>query len=170
MGVRAYFYRLSEEKMKSIRNDKKKIIKYINTQNNLRDNQNELFICKAWEGIHYLIYKEKWYGNYNLERGTLLNGESVYGSSDRKYGTLLLQYQDEVKKISEYINSYSKENMIREYDPKKFSQLEIYPFDEKWEDNAEDNRIFLIDYYEDLCAFYKKAVSNNEVILVEWKC
>ena len=168
MGIHVYFVRLTNEKLIEIRDNKEKIRNFLKEQSRIKNNPKELWIEKAWEGIHYLLYNKKWFDNKEREFGTLLYGHVLNPNIYEGYGSPLVQDERDVKKISKHLKSFTKEDLRKEYNPKQFSELDIYPFRERWEKDSKENFDYLIYHWEGLCEFYQEAVKNEELVLVYW--
>ncbi|MCE7743823.1 MAG: DUF1877 family protein [Candidatus Heimdallarchaeota archaeon] len=102
MGIHVYFFRIVIEELIAIRDDKDKIRKFLKEQMSIKNNPREQWTEKAWEGIHYLLYNEKWFDNKKWEYGTLLYGHVLNPNIYEGYGSPLVQDEEEVRKISRH--------------------------------------------------------------------
>ena len=168
MGIHVYFFKITNEKIIEIKDDKDKIRKFLKEQMSIKNNPREQWTEKAWEGIHYLLYNKKWFDKKQWEYGTLLYGHVLNPNIYEGYGSPLVQDEQEVEKICKHLTSFSKEDLRKKYNPKQFTKLDIYPFGERWESDPEYYFDYLLYHWEGLCKFYQEAVDNNELVLVYW--
>ena len=164
MGIHVTFIRLSEEKLGEIFDNEKKIEEFLIEQDRIKDNPQELWIEKSWEGIHYLIYEKRWLyrKSKDIEFGTLLEGRILCDKIDTGYGFPMYQTPEEVKKITKDLQKFTKEELTKKYNPKIFIELEIYPSRKDW---IKEDINYLLGYWEDLVKFYNKAVLENEFVI-----
>ncbi len=167
MGIHVYFYRVTSEKIDEIKDDEERIWNYLEKQDNIEDNEKDLWVEKAWEGIYYLLYNKTWFKS-QVMKGTLLGGTILNESFIIGYGSPIVQYPQEVKKIKNRLLSFTELKLREKFDPKQFSALKIYPNRDNWEKNAEENFDYLVFYWKKLCEFYQKAVNEKELMLVYW--
>ncbi len=68
---------------------------------------------------------------------------------------------EQTKEISLQLSKLDKDFLKKRFDPSKMNQLGIYP-DGIW---SEEMLEYLIEYFDDLKAFYAIASKNNEAII-----
>jgi hypothetical protein len=70
----------------------------------------------------------------------------------------------EVQEISEAISTISKEELLKNYDPEKIVEADIYPTN-AWT-LGQENLDYISTYYEELVKFFKKASEENEAVIM----
>lgn len=177
MGMIQFFFRLPLNKLNELLTEPEKIH---NLRKEIRDNRKKYIeegrlinIEKSWHGIHYLLNGNAWggAGSYagSIEGGTppacwVIFGDKSIGDEDLGYGPAKYLLPDQVKKVDEFLNSITQEDLYNKFNPKLFNENKIYP--RIWEREEENGTIgFLIEYFSVLVKFYKNVAMVNDCIV-----
>ncbi len=164
MGIHVSFVRLKEEKLLEIKDNGDKVLEFLQEQARIENNPRDLWIEKTWEGFYYLLYGKQLFNTKGwAEWGTLLAGNLLTDELDTGFGFPSYQIRTVVKQIAELLQSITKEELKKRYDYEKFSKLEIYPKDDKWEEEDID---YFFPYWDDLVEFYKSAANEDELVII----
>lgn len=118
-------------------------------------------IDKSWEGILFLLTGQ------NLETLThplgqvLFSGQCIDEDQDLGYGPGQYLTPAQVKEIDSALSKITVEELTKNYDPKRMTELEVYP--DIWE--HEDALNYLLKYFEVVQEIYSIATKNNEAII-----
>jgi len=92
---------------------------------------------------------------------TLFSGQFIDEDQVFDYGPAQYLTPGQVKEVNAEISKITTEEIVKNYDPKKMSELEIYP--NIWDE--EDNLDYLRDYFKTVQEVYSEAAQNNQVII-----
>jgi hypothetical protein len=126
------------------------------------DENNYLDIDKAWDGILFLLTG----GGIARPNGKLSriidSGQYIDEDQELGYGPACYLTMDEVKEISKLIEEISEEELKARFNPKKMTELQVYP--DIWEDDDSAFE-YLSEYFMELKSFYKKAAENGYAVI-----
>lgn len=124
----------------------------------------ELDIDKAWQGIHFLLTGTDMGGEPPLD--FILRPEDWIGDVDVGYGPARAVRSGEVREISAALGRLPREELAKRFDPERMMELGVYP--EIWDrDPAEDDTLgYLLDYYDDLRSFVRRAADRGHGLIV----
>ena len=116
-------------------------------------------VDKDWHGIHFVLT-----GNTPEQKGAL--GQAVFGGKalgdDLGYGPARLLSPEEVKKVSNALQSFTDAQFKKGYTQKKMNKQEIYPGG--WE--MDENYQIALTHFNELKAYYKGAADKNQAMLL----
>jgi hypothetical protein len=128
----------------------------------------DLYIDKAWHGIHYLLTGTDWKGDPPLNF-IVLGGREI-GNIDVGYGSARALESSEVQGLSAALDALPPETLAARFDSADMTRLKIYP-DEIWaraEDPEDDDDPlgYLIANYTDLRDFVRQAAERGHGLIV----
>jgi Domain of unknown function (DUF1877) len=91
----------------------------------------------------------------------LFSGQIIDEEQDLGYGPRQYLTPEQVKGLNEQISKISIEELAKRYDPKKMTELEVYP--NIWEN--EDVVNYLTEYFQTIKEVYAEASKNEEAII-----
>jgi hypothetical protein len=124
----------------------------------------ELYLDKAWHGIHFLLTGTAWEGSFPLN--FIVSGGTAIGEVDVGYGPARALTSDDVRSLHAELEPLTSEELERRFDPEQMTKLQIYP--EIWDrDPKEDDSLgYLLDYYTDLRGFVRRTAERGHGLLV----
>jgi hypothetical protein len=162
MGMIGCFRRLAHDDWNRLTEDPSRIAEYLESDSFGEDARfADLDVDKAWHGIHYLLTGSASEGTTPLH---FILGGSPVGEEDVGYGPARGFSPPEVKQIADALSPLSTELLATRYDPEKLAAAEVYP--DIWEDDGDEARDYLLDFYEQLQAFVAVAAAKQEAMLV----
>lgn len=161
MGMIATFFRVSNSLLDLIKAKPGDIEELVLDSDEVQDTA--LDIDKSWHGIYFLLT-----GEPDLEEPiTSFIGESILGGTeigeDFGYGPLRYHEPTEVQNLYRELQKISMNELYSRFDIKKFNENKIYPMNGKW---SLQDKEYLVENYEFLLEFYKKATEEQEAILI----
>ncbi|PUV24742.1 YfbM family protein [Sphingobacterium athyrii] len=126
---------------------------------------NLIDIDKAWEGIFFLLTGES-IGTYDQASPPLswilVGPNDIDRNQDMGYGPATYTNIEQTRQISLALQDISMEELSQRFDAATMLEKDIYP--DIWDDeNALD---YLLQYFEDLKAFYQMAYMQNEAVIL----
>jgi hypothetical protein len=109
----------------------------------------EIDLDKAWHGMHFLFTGRGDGGD--LPASYLIAGGTQIG----KEGARGLQ-PDQVEAFRQFVHSLPEEELRRRYDPKRMTELDIYPTI-IWERDSLEALDYILEYHQQLWAFLRDA-------------
>jgi hypothetical protein len=122
----------------------------------------QLDLDKAWHGIHFLLTGEVW-GGSGPQAMAVLGGTAI--GEDVGYGPARYLTSEEVKAVAGALSSIDRDKLHERYLPTSLEQAQVYPSG-IWEDEGEEAFEWLVPWYEQLVAFYKRAAENGNAVLL----
>ncbi|QOR68132.1 YfbM family protein [Cytobacillus suaedae] len=161
MGMIATFFRVPNTLLNLIKAEPDHIEELVLDSDEVQETA--LDIDKSWHGIYFLLS-----GEPDLEKPiTSLVGEAILGGTevgeDFGYGPMRYHEPTDVQNLYHELQKVSLTDLSNRFDIKKFSENNIYPMYRKW---SLEDKDYLLENYEFLVAFYKKAAEEKEAILV----
>lgn len=120
----------------------------------------ELYIDKAWHGLHYLLTQSDWEGDEPY--CYLVKGGLEIGSDSYEYSAPRLLNTEQVKKFSDAISGFSTEILKERFIPEKMKKLGIYP--NEWDNQGELD--YLLDHFNKLKAFLGDISQKDFCLIV----
>ncbi len=119
-------------------------------------------IDKAWDGIIFLLTGQNMENanNHPLTR-VLFSGQVIDEEQDLGYGPGHYLTPEQVKELHAAIAAITAEELAKRYDPKKMTELEVYP--SIWENEYELE--YLAEYFKKVQEVYAEASKNDEGII-----
>ena len=126
--------------------------------------EDQIDIDKAWHGLHFLFTGSNWEGPF--PPGFLVSCGKEVGDVDVGYGPAKSFTPTEVKEISEFLENLDDSELKSRLDPKKMSEMEIYP--SVWNDdtNIEDEWEYAKYSLDAMKQFIKEASERELALLV----
>ena len=130
------------------------------------ENDNDLDIDKAWEGIYFLF---NGYGLADIDKTTepfnliFYGGQIVDEEQDLGYGPAYYITPEQVQKISQSLKEVSDEEIQKRYNPEKMMQLGLYP--EVWTEQPKEGLELLMESIQDLRKFYERAATEGKAVV-----
>jgi len=116
---------------------------------------------KAWHGIHYLLTGSA-LPDDTLASRVIMGGEDI--GPVLGYGPAQLVQPAEVKAIAQLLEKTPPEMLRKRFDPKEMTREQVYP-GVIWEREGEEALQFLLSYYTQLVAFYKRAAERGQAVI-----
>lgn len=165
MGMIQSYLRVDIETLNNFIADSSRLEDIVFEQNNT-DNESFLDLDKAWEGIFFLITGQSLAEAVGEEApllGILIGPTEIDPDQDMGYGPATYITAEQTKEIYSAIKDLTKDELSANFDPSRMAEEGIYP--DIWEDD-ENALEYLLDYFDDLKNFYKKAVENGEAVVM----
>ena len=118
-------------------------------------------IDKSWDGIIFLLTGENSNNSNHPLTKVLFSGQIIDEAQDLGYGPGQYLTPEQVKEMNEQISKISLEELSKNYDAKKMTELEVYP--DIWKD--EDEVSYLTEYFKTIQEVYAEASKNDEAII-----
>jgi len=164
MGMIQSYLRVDNETLNTIIEDSRRLEDLVFKQDNT-NNENFLDLDKAWEGVFFIITGQS-FADAALEGGPLLGilmgPTEIDPDQDMGYGPATYTTAEQTRDIYNAIKDLTKEELSENYEPGRMTEEGIYP--DIWEDD-ENALEYLLDYFDDLKNFYKKAAETGEVVI-----
>lgn len=163
MSMVLSFRSVSPEEIKRIEESPETIIEIIYPEDELEraeENKRQLYIDKAWHGIHYLISEENLKGEYKA--GTPLSNVIMGGKEigeDVGYGPAHLILPEDVKDSSEALQKITGPDLQKAFKPEDMENKEIYP--DIWVRDGEEALQYLLFYFVKLRDYYKDTADKG---------
>lgn len=158
------YLRVDNETLNNFIGDSSRLEDIVFKQNNT-DNENFLDLDKAWEGVFFLITGQSLAEAIEEEApllGILIGPTEIDPDQDMGYGPATYTTAEQTSDIYNAIKDLTKEELSANYDPSRMAEEGIYP--DIWEDD-ENALEYLLDYFDDLKNFYRKAVVEEEAVV-----
>ncbi|MBE4907566.1 YfbM family protein [Bacillus luteolus] len=161
MGMIATFFRVPNTLLTLIKAEPNNIEELVLDSDDVQDTA--LDIDKSWHGIYFLLT-----GEPDIEKPIVsFVGEAILGGTavgeDFGYGPMRYHEPITVQNLYRELQKITLNNLSDRYDIKKFNENKIYPMNGKW---SLEDRDYLVENFEFLLGFYKKAAEEQEAILV----
>lgn len=130
------------------------------------NNENFLDLDKAWEGVFFLITGRSLAEAIEEEApllGILMGPTEIDPDQDMGYGPATYTTTEQTRDIYNAIKDLTKEKLSAKYDPNRMAEEGVYP--DIWQDD-ENALEYLLDYFDELKNFYKKAVQQEEAVVM----
>jgi hypothetical protein len=126
--------------------------------------EDELYLDKAWHGIHFLLTGTAWEGEPPLN--FIVAGGIDIGTEDVGYARPLGFTSADVREIAAALAPLSADELRSRFDPKRMLELGIYP--EIWDRPPEedDTLAHLLGYFDQLKGFLQRAAENGRALIV----
>lgn len=126
-------------------------------------NPNLVDIDKAWEGIIFLLTGQ---GVANVNHPflrVLFSGQIIDEKQELGYGPAHYLTSEQVSELNKEISKITVEDLKQKYNPKKMTELKIYP--RIWEREDYEAFEYLSNYFMRLQQVYSEATKNREAII-----
>jgi len=127
----------------------------------------EIYLDKAWNGLHYLFTLTDFDGEPPL--CYLVKGGKEIGAVDVGYGPARALSSAEVDAFYAALSAITPEELKARYDPQKMMELSIYPtiWDRSEDPEEKDDPLdYLMEYYAILMDFLRKSTEKRVGLIV----
>lgn len=114
-------------------------------------------IDKSWQGLHFCLNQTDYDAKPPMDFLTL--GGLEAGDVEVGYGPARLFKSQTVKEIERQISGITREDLNRNYDPKKMEKLDIYP--NIWVRDGDEGFDYIADYFDSLKSFVSHCSKYN---------
>ena len=126
------------------------------------ENENLVDIDKSWDGIIFLLTGQSLQtAEHNLVR-VLFSGQLVDEEQDLGYGPAHYLTPEQVSDLNNEISSITIAELKERFNPKKMTELEVYPT--IW-DEGDDAFEYVADGFSTLQNTFSEATRNGEAII-----
>jgi hypothetical protein len=124
----------------------------------------ELYVDKAWEGIHFLLTRTGSARDPALD--FIVRGGREVGNIDVGYGPARALTSGEVRELDAAIGPLTADELRPRFDPSAMMAQGIYP--KIWDRDPQDDDTlgYLLGYFEDLRDFIHRAAERDHGMLV----
>lgn len=164
MGMIQSYLRVDNDTLNSFIKDSSRL-EAIVYGDDITNNENFLDLDKAWEGVFFIITGQCLAEAVEEEApllGILMGPAEIDPDQDMGYGPATYTTAEQTRDIYNAINGLTKEELSANYDPNRMAEEGVYP--DIWQDD-ENALQYLLDYFDDLKNFYKKAVDKGEAVV-----
>ena len=118
-------------------------------------------IDKSWEGILFLLTGQNLETMDHPMAKVLFSGQVIDAEQDLGYGPGNYLTSEQVKEVNSRLSQITPGELIKRFDAKRMSELEIYP--NIWEEDGILD--YLIENFKTVQETYSTAAKNNEAII-----
>lgn len=165
MGMIQSYLRVDNDTLNAFIEDSSRLEDII-YRDDINDNENFLDLDKAWEGVFFIITGQS-LADAVVEGapllGILMGPKEIDPDQDMGYGPATYVTAEQTKEIYNAIKDLTEEELSANYDPNRMAEEGVYP--DIWQDD-ENALEYLLDYFNDLKNFYKKAVEQGEAVVM----
>lgn len=126
---------------------------------NEEENDDSLYLDKAWHGIHFLLNDDAWGGKEPLKYVIMGRGEI---GGDIGYGPAHYLTAQDVKAVANALSDISAEQLRSKFDADNMTEADIYP--SIW--SGDEDLDYLMEYYELLVEYYIDAAQKGNAMLI----
>lgn len=163
MGMVGNYLRVSKNELEAYIKESFKLEDRVYDENN-EDDKNLIYVDKAWEGIFFLLTGESLSTIENAKEplSLILNTTlEIDPEQDMGYGPAMYNTIEQTKEISAAMNQITLDELKKRYDAGKMTALGVYP--DIWDE--EDAIEYLIEYFNNLKAFYHTAAQEEQAVI-----
>ncbi|MCI7222921.1 YfbM family protein [Fusobacterium sp.] len=165
MGLIANYQFISDEKLEELKN--------LDTQDDeffeIIEEENEeaeilLDIDKMWDTLHFVLTGVG--SDKPIENNPL--SEAIVGVTTIEGIEEFVAYtkKGEIAKIIKALNDFDMESAMEKFDMQKCKKADLYPDIWDYEDEVDEIKEELLDYFENMKDFYNEVLENNGNVLV----
>ena len=126
------------------------------------ENENLVDVGKSWDGIIFLLTGQSLAtAEHNLVR-VLFSGQLIDEEQDLGYGPAHFLRPEQVAELNKEISTITIADLKQKFDPKKMTELDVYPTIWNEGDDAFD---YLADGFSTLQNVFEDATKNGEAII-----
>jgi len=119
-------------------------------------------IDKAWDGIIFLLTGQNFENATDELVQTLFSGQLIDEEQDLGYGPAHYLTSEQVASFNNRISKITTEELKQKYNPKRMTELEVYPT--IW-DEGDDAFDYLNECFKTMQQLYSDATKNGEAII-----
>ena len=164
MGMIQSYLRVDNDTLNAFIEDSSRLEDIIYSDD-ITNNENFLYLDKAWEGMFFIITGQSLAEAEEEEApllGILMGPTEIDPDQDMGYGPATYTTAEQTRAIYNAIKDLTKEELSANYDPNRMAEKGVYP--DIWQDD-ENALEYLLDYFDNLKNFYKKAVEKGEAVV-----
>ncbi len=126
------------------------------------ENEKLVDIDKSWDGIIFLLTGQSFAtAEHNLVK-VLFSGQLIDEEQDLGYGPAHYLTPEQVADLNNEISTITIEDLKQKFNPKKMTELEVYPT--IW-DEGDDTFDYLVEGFSTLQNVFANATKNGEAII-----
>ncbi|PCJ17697.1 MAG: hypothetical protein COB02_12830 [Candidatus Cloacimonadota bacterium] len=130
---------------------------------NFLENENkEIDLDKAWDGLNFCLNQNS--SSFDSLLTFIIQGGEDIGDIDIGYGPGRFFRDKTTKDIALLLNEWDENKLRESYNPKKMEELDIYP--NIWMTDNEEAFEYILDHFKVLKAFINECVKDNLGILI----
>lgn len=118
-----------------------------------------LYIDKAWHAIHYILCGQSWEGELPYFNAVL--GGTEINDEDVGYGPARYLTPSEIKEVYEAIKNITEKEFKSKFDYKELTKNDIYP---QFDSNEEADYVWC--YFNEVQDIFKRASLNGKYMLL----
>jgi hypothetical protein len=120
-------------------------------------------IDKSWDGIIFLLTGQGLDHSDHPLLKVLFSGQAIDEDQDLGYGPAHYLTPEQVAELNDQIAKITVEDLKQKYDPKKMTELQVYPT--IWESETNEAFSYLSEYFVTVQQVYAEATKNGEAII-----
>lgn len=160
MGMVGCFAAIDSATLQKIRNEPSLIEEFLYPDG--QEPERSIDVDKAWHGIHFMLTGQAYGGNGPLAL-VVMGGEEI--GDDVGYGPARLLTPEQVKSIASALEKLTIEEFQKAFKPAEMTAAEIYP-DVIWERDGQEALDYVLEYFEELVAFYRDAAARGDGVVL----
>jgi hypothetical protein len=162
MGMVCYLRPTTDDEIKTLLAEPNRIVEKLSVASEFV----ELDLSKSWHGLHYLLTGTAWGGEW--PGNFLLRGGSDVGDIHFGYGPARVLTSNQVAEINQFLISLSIEQFTSGFDLDQMKRLDTYPYPliRSGEDDEEEERDILVEFFGSLKAYIKYAYQKGWGIII----
>lgn len=159
MSIHGQFITVRQSELESYLNDSSPLRERLET---MKNTDPALFhVHKSWDAISYILTG---FSHGHIKKAAppfawvIFGDKAIDPNLDFAYGPPCYLTDDQVKAVHAALSNISVANFKEKYDPNSMNAAKVYPG--QWIDD-DKSKNYVVDYFEELKAFYEKAARNN---------
>ena len=163
MGMTCTLLRVTKNELDEYLNDSSLLEDRIYDDESEDGDENLIDIDKSWDGIIFLLTGQNSAKADHPLLQVLFSGQIIDDEQDLGYGPAHYLTPEQVVDLNNQISQITVEELRQKYDPKRMTELEVYPT--IWEDEDEESFEYLSDNFLEVQQLYSDATKNGEAII-----
>lgn len=163
MGMTCTLLRVTKSELEEYLNDSSLLEDRIYDDESEDEDENLIDIDKSWDGIIFLLTGQNFENADHPLLQVLFSGQIIDDEQDLGYGPAHYLTPEQVANLNNQISKITVEDLKQKYDPKKMTELDVYPT--IWEDEGEETFDYLSDNFLEVQQLYADASKNGEAII-----
>lgn len=123
-----------------------------------------LYLDKAWDGLHWVLTGSAKYDRANLLSEMLRGGKQL--TTQLPYGKPSFHSPEQVEKYSQQLRAETESSLRSRYAPAEMDMQNVYPGD--WAEDAEEGLAYLLSAYRALQTFIDRSAKAKKAVLCSW--
>lgn len=133
-----------------------------NIYNDETENEKLVDIDKSWDGVLFLLTGQNIVSNNHPLMKVLFSGQLIDEEQDLGYGPAHYLTPEQVVELNSEISKISIADLKQKFDPKKMTELEVYPT--IW-DEGDEAFDYVADGFSTIQNVFADATKNGEAII-----